>query len=153
MAIGTGRTKPRLGKSTERALDLCAELFARIEHDNALLRETLDNLTQGVVMFDASTTLVLSNDRYVEMYGLSKDVVKPGCTLRQLLEHRRETGTLPGEVDTYHDEILEQVRRKHRIYGSGGLPQPPHAAHAVEQGRGEPPIAEEMIVEEVKVPA
>jgi diguanylate cyclase (GGDEF)-like protein len=112
MAIGTGRTKPELGKSTERAVDLCAELFARIERDNALLRETIDNLTQGVLMFDASATVVLSNDRYIEMYGLSKDVVKPGCTLRRVLEHRRDVGMLPGDVAKYHDDILEQVRRK-----------------------------------------
>jgi diguanylate cyclase (GGDEF)-like protein len=112
MAIETGRTKPELGKSTERALDLCAELFARIERDNALLRETLDNLTQGVLMFDASATVVLSNERYLEMYGLSKDVVKPGCTLRRVLEHRRDVGMLTVDVAKYHADILEQVRRK-----------------------------------------
>ena len=110
MAIG--RTKPSLGKSTERALELCAELFARIERDNALLRETLDNLTQGVLMCDATATVVLSNDRYLEMYGLSKDVVKPGCTLRRVLEHRRDAGMLTLDVAKYHDDILEQVRRE-----------------------------------------
>src|SRR5262245_46915508 len=48
--------------------------------DSALLAVVLDNITQGVVMFDAAERLVVCNDRYVEMYGLSRDVVKPGCT-------------------------------------------------------------------------
>jgi diguanylate cyclase (GGDEF)-like protein len=112
MATANARTKLRGGKSTERAQELCIELFAQLEHDNALLRETLDNMTQGVVMFGPDARLVVSNDRYIEMYGLSKDVIKPGCTLRQLLAHRRAVGLLTGDVEKYHDDILEQVRRK-----------------------------------------
>ena len=112
MAAASAPAKPPGGKSIERAQDLCAELFAQLEHDNALLRETLNNMTQGVVMFGADATLVVSNDRYVEMYGLSKDVIKPGCTLRQLLEHRRDVGLLTGDIGKYHDDILEQVGRK-----------------------------------------
>jgi diguanylate cyclase (GGDEF)-like protein len=99
----------KAGKSVHGSL---AARCASFEHDNALLRETLDNMTQGVVMFGADATLVVSNDRYIEMYGLSKDVIKPGCTLRQLLEHRGEVGLLTGDIGKYHDDILEQVRRR-----------------------------------------
>src|SRR5262249_40474930 len=41
----------------------------------------------------AAGRLVLCNERYLQMYGLSSDIVKPGCTLRQLLDHRIETGS------------------------------------------------------------
>src|SRR3970282_1941505 len=99
----------KAGKSVHGSL---AARCASFEHDNALLRETLDNMRQGVVMFGADATLVVSNDRYIEMYGLSKDVIKPGCTLRQLLEHRGEVGLLTGDIGKYHDDILEQVRRR-----------------------------------------
>jgi diguanylate cyclase (GGDEF)-like protein len=40
------------------------------------------------------------------MYGLSREVVKPGCTLRDLLRHRKNTGSFPGDVERYCDEIL-----------------------------------------------
>ncbi len=43
-------------------------------------------------MFDKDARLVVSNQRYLTMYGLSPDVVKPGCTLRELMEHRKEPG-------------------------------------------------------------
>jgi methyl-accepting chemotaxis protein len=44
------------------------------------------------------------------MYRLSPDVVKPGCTLRQLIEHRRDTGLFTGDVDAYCRKILESMR-------------------------------------------
>ena len=43
-----------------------------------LLAIVLNNMTQGVVMFDAAHRFVICNDRYLEMYNLSRDVVKPG---------------------------------------------------------------------------
>ena len=112
MASASARANLHASKSIVRAQGPGDELFGQPERDNALLRETLDNMTQGVVMFGANATLVVSNDRYIEMYGLSKDVIKPGCTLRELLEHRRDVGLLTGNIDKYHDDILAQVRRK-----------------------------------------
>ena len=49
-------------------------------------------MTQGVVLFDAHERVLVVNDRYVEMYGLSPAVVKPGCTLMELIQNRI-TGT------------------------------------------------------------
>jgi diguanylate cyclase (GGDEF)-like protein len=113
MAMASTRAKLRGGKARECGEDVAAaQLFAQLEHDNALLRETLDNMTQGVVMFNADATLVVSNDRYIDMYGLSKDVIKPGCTLRQLLEHRYAVGLLTGDTTKYYNDILEQVRSR-----------------------------------------
>jgi diguanylate cyclase (GGDEF)-like protein/PAS domain S-box-containing protein len=60
---------------------------------NLLLDAALNNMVQGVNMFDAQAKLVLWNERYLQMYGLSTDVVKPGCTIRDLVEHRIEKGT------------------------------------------------------------
>src|SRR5262245_5699265 len=45
----------------------------------------LDNISHGLCMFDAAGRLVLYNERYLEMYKLSRSVVRPGCTLRELL--------------------------------------------------------------------
>jgi len=112
MATASVHAKSRGSKSFERAHGLCAGLFGRVERDNALLRETIDNMTQGVIMCDANATVVVCNDRYIEMYALSKDVVKPGCTLRRVLEHRSEVGLLTEDVDKYYNDILAQVALK-----------------------------------------
>ena len=56
--------------------------------DEQLLQTVLNNMSQGVLMFDHETRLIFCNQRYIELYGLSAEVVKPGCHLRNLLSHR-----------------------------------------------------------------
>jgi len=67
----------------------------------ALLREqsrrldtALNNMSQGLLLFDSSGRLLMCNDRYRQMYGLSDEILKPGCTLEELLEYqnRAESG-------------------------------------------------------------
>jgi PAS domain-containing protein len=67
----------------------------RMDFSNkALLLDTvLNNMSQGVLMFDSETRLVFCNQRYIEMYKLSPDVAKPGCSLRDLLNYRIAVGT------------------------------------------------------------
>lgn len=79
-------------------------------HDGAILSLALNNMTQGVVMFDASERIVVCNGRYIEMYSLSPKVVKPGCTLLELIEHRTKAGTINVDPQVYRTEILTAVR-------------------------------------------
>ena len=48
-------------------------------------------------MFDGSARIVVLNQRYRDMYKLSPEIVKPGCTLHRLIEHRKETGLFTGD--------------------------------------------------------
>src|SRR3954470_18510724 len=61
---------------------------AHLHADHQRLRGMLDNLPQGVVLFDAQARLVLCNERYIEMYGLSRAVIKPGATIHEMVQHR-----------------------------------------------------------------
>src|SRR6202051_2399354 len=56
------------------------------------LDTTINNMSQGLVMFDAAERLLVCNDHYVEMYGLSRETVKPGCSLLEVLQHRAAVG-------------------------------------------------------------
>jgi diguanylate cyclase (GGDEF)-like protein/PAS domain S-box-containing protein len=60
---------------------------------NRLLDAALNNMVQGVNMFDAHGRLTVYNERYLQMYRLTPDVVKPGCTIRDLVENRIRKGT------------------------------------------------------------
>lgn len=78
----------------------------------------LDNMSQGLCMFDAESRLILCNQRYLDMYRLSPDIVKPGCTLATLVDHRKETGTFVGDTDSYVVEVKTLVARgmpSHRL--------------------------------------
>jgi PAS domain S-box-containing protein len=78
--------------------------------DGALLSMVLNNMTQGVVLFDAHERVLVVNGRYVEMYGLSPGVVKPGCTLMELIQNRITTGSLNIDPEKYRAEIMTAVR-------------------------------------------
>jgi methyl-accepting chemotaxis protein len=88
--------------------------FALIWHrifagQNRRLAHALDNMSQGLCMFDAQARILVLNERYLEMYRLSPEIVKPGCTLRELIEHRRETGLFTGDADAYCRKIVDGV--------------------------------------------
>jgi diguanylate cyclase (GGDEF)-like protein/PAS domain S-box-containing protein len=70
------------------------------------LASAVNNMSQGLVMFDAAERLVACNDRYLQMYGLPPDLVKPGCTLRDVIGHRIATGSLDRDLEQYRDELL-----------------------------------------------
>ena len=92
-----------------------ARMFGqRLALEKQRLDTAVNNMTQGLLLFDASARIVVVNQRYMEMHRLSRDLVKPGCTLRTLIEHRRETGTFVGDVDDYCSAILRNVAHRKR---------------------------------------
>ena len=75
--------------------------------DRVLRLETaLNNMSQGLCMFNAAERLVVCNRRYLQMYRLSREVVKPGCTLADLLRYRSANGTFAHNVEEYRAELL-----------------------------------------------
>jgi diguanylate cyclase (GGDEF)-like protein/PAS domain S-box-containing protein len=61
---------------------------------NAFISSALNNLSQGVVMTDPQRRIVLCNDRYLEIYGLSRSDIPRDMTGPELLELRRRRGLL-----------------------------------------------------------
>jgi diguanylate cyclase (GGDEF)-like protein len=71
------------------------------------LDTAINNMTQGLLLFDASGRLVICNQRYIDMFGLSPDVAKPGCHLLDLIRHRQQLGSFVGDVDGYCAKFLD----------------------------------------------
>ena len=61
---------------------------------NASVSSALNNLNQGVIITDPRQRVVLCNDRYLEIYGLSRSDVPPLMNGVALLELRRRRGVL-----------------------------------------------------------
>src|SRR5262249_26310220 len=81
----------------------------RLDANSQLLATALNNMTQGVVMFDRAERLLVCNDRYLEMYGLSRTLVRPGCTLREIIVARSANGTLGNDAERYCVELLDAM--------------------------------------------
>jgi diguanylate cyclase (GGDEF)-like protein len=73
------------------------------------LDTAINNMAQGLLLFDSSNRLIVCNRRYLEMFDGSSDVVKPGCTIRDLLQHRKESGLFNGDVDEYCKILLNNL--------------------------------------------
>jgi len=81
-------------------------LFRRLHGRRSTLFATaISNMSQGLVMFDAKGQLVLCNSRYIEMYGLSPSIVKPGSKLIDLVRHRYSTGSIGDDPEKYCAEL------------------------------------------------
>jgi diguanylate cyclase (GGDEF)-like protein/PAS domain S-box-containing protein len=81
----------------------------RLEQEKHRLDTALNNMTQGLVLYDASARVVVCNQRYIDMYGLSTDIVKPGTYFYDIVRHRKETGSFKGSVDEFCSTVLGNV--------------------------------------------
>ncbi len=75
----------------------------------SLFDAALNNMSHGLLMFDSNERLVVCNDKYIHMYGLSRDVVKSGCTLIELLRDRVQQGLLRRDPDQYRADLLHDL--------------------------------------------
>jgi diguanylate cyclase (GGDEF)-like protein/PAS domain S-box-containing protein len=80
-----------------------------LEAEKDRLDTALNNMTQGLVLYDASARVILCNRRYIDMYELSTEIVKPGCRFFDLIQHRKDTGSFDGSVDDFCSNILRNV--------------------------------------------
>ncbi len=71
------------------------------------LDTAINNMTQGLLLFDSSGRLVICNQQYIDMFGVSPDVVKPGVHLRDLIQHRQQLGSFVGDIDAYCAKFLD----------------------------------------------
>jgi methyl-accepting chemotaxis protein len=71
-----------------------------------LLALTLNNMTQGVVLFDLGGRLVVCNDQYLRMYGLSPESVGPGSHIQEIVAQRVKSGSLQRDPAEYCAELM-----------------------------------------------
>jgi len=81
-------------------------LARRMQGHNLRMRVALNNMSQGLCMFDRNERLVVCNARYMEMYQLPADIAKPGGTLASLLDFRIANGTFSRDPHAYRRELV-----------------------------------------------
>ena len=61
----------------------------------------LNNMSQGLCMFDSDRRLVVYNDRYARLYSIPPELLKPGTTHDAIMQHRLTSGIL---AKSAHDQ-------------------------------------------------
>src|SRR5260370_2553840 len=70
-----------------------------------LLEEAINNLSLGLIIFNAKREVVFCNNRYIEIYRLSPEQVKPGTPISQLIQHRLNLGL---KIRSTPDEYIRE---------------------------------------------
>ena len=73
------------------------------------LDTAVNNIPQGLILYDTSARITVCNRRYIDMFGLSPEVAKPGCTMQDLIAHRKATGSFDGDVEQFCADIIRNV--------------------------------------------
>ena len=66
-----------------------------LKRQNMRFTAAVDNMSQGLCMFDRDQKLVICNKRYADLYGLPPELVRPGTSLLEILKNRIERGIHP----------------------------------------------------------
>jgi diguanylate cyclase (GGDEF)-like protein/PAS domain S-box-containing protein len=77
----------------------------QLDEQNKRLDGAINNMVQGLCMFDAQNRLVVWNERYVSMYNIEPHRIWRGCTIRDLLDARTAAGTFPLDPVRYNADL------------------------------------------------
>jgi diguanylate cyclase (GGDEF)-like protein len=65
---------------------------SEVSIQNMRFDAALNNMSHGLSMFDVEQRLVVCNSRYAEIYKLPAELLKPGTSLREMLDYRCSQG-------------------------------------------------------------
>ncbi len=86
-----------------------SEQSRELARANMHFEAALNNMSQGLTMFDGEARLVVCNERYLTMYGLTAEVVHPGTSFTDVVAHRKAAGSFRGDVDQFVADMLSRL--------------------------------------------
>ena len=87
-ALANGQKTRELRAKQEELEDT----VARLAQQRSLLQLAMDYTKHGIAMFDSDRRLIACNSRYMEIYGFSDDVVRPGTHINTILRYSISLG-------------------------------------------------------------
>jgi diguanylate cyclase (GGDEF)-like protein len=76
-----------------------------IASQNRVIDAALNNMSQGLCMFDASERIIVSNQRYRDMFGPVRERIEAHCTLSELLYALQSEGVTDEEPELCLNEL------------------------------------------------
>ena len=82
-----------------------------LSEQNRRLDGALNNMIQGLCLFDAQNRLLVWNERYRAMYNIDPKRIWRGCTIRDLLDARIAAGMFPLDPERYDRELRAALKQ------------------------------------------
>ena len=87
----------------EKQHEVATQQEEQLRRSNLQFDMAVNNMSQGLCFFDGTQRLVVCNDRYLEMYGLDPEQIRPGVTLGEIIDLRFQVGSFPAmSKEQYH---------------------------------------------------
>ena len=88
------------------------EAQRRLREERELLQLTVDNVTEGVALFDRKQRLILWNREFADLLGYSAGELTEGAAAASLIEHVRATGAFgQGSLEELSRELSRPLGR------------------------------------------
>ena len=110
------------GTSDGGSIVVCSDISLLKQQEETLkginlrLDAALDNMSQGLCLFDAEHKLQVVNRRFCEIFGLPREKLQPGMKYRNILELSVAAGNHPGKTV---EELIDDQRRFIGHHGTG----------------------------------
>jgi diguanylate cyclase (GGDEF)-like protein len=107
--LGEAGRQDEIGQMVEAINAFRATMHMHVETiaaQNRLIDAALNNMSHGLCMFDADERLIVTNNRYLDMFGAARDLIKQHCTLSELLHTLDRFGV----TDEDPEQCLAELR-------------------------------------------
>ena len=111
-----GRFQGYRGTLTNETEAILAE--RRASRADRLLRDAVDSISEGFVIFDADDKLVMCNDAYRRMYPEIADLMEPGTTFADILRAGVARGQFPDAEGREAEWIAERILQHRQLEGA-----------------------------------
>ncbi|MGH7087969.1 MAG: PAS-domain containing protein, partial [Stellaceae bacterium] len=101
-------------RGTARDETAIVEARRRAEAAEALLRDAVDSISEGFVIFDAKDRLVVCNEAYRRLYPQNAPLIVPGAQFEDFLRAGIANGEHPEAAGREEEWIAERIRVLHQ---------------------------------------
>jgi diguanylate cyclase (GGDEF)-like protein len=98
-------------RAISRQVRLLGRSEASLGQKSQQLDAALNNMSQGLAMFDNQQRLIVCNTQLAKIYRLSAEQTKPGTPFKAILDARVAVGSVPEDVTNFVTQSLADVAR------------------------------------------
>ncbi|WP_119271742.1 hybrid sensor histidine kinase/response regulator [Taklimakanibacter deserti] len=130
-AVGTASSRLVMGLLLERhsknprgAMKLLDDASAAIQYNRDLLQSAIDNVGQGIAVFDSEGKLICWNERFCGLLALPADMSRVGTPLEEVLDTMLRSGDIEArrlsetrrdrlrKITSTHEPIIEDLSKR-----------------------------------------
>jgi PAS domain S-box-containing protein len=90
----------------------------RAEQAETLLRDAVDSISEGFVIYDREDRFVMCNDAYRRLYSEAADLMVPGTSFKSIVQRSLANGALANEPERLELALAQRLRQHRRATGT-----------------------------------